>query len=169
MLTSTLIINLSFLGAGLIAGYFLAYALRPVKKGQKELESRLAEAQNELNSYEKKVTDHFRGASKSLSNLSQSYEGVLEHLASGALHLANADVGRQIAHAGLDSKKGINLTSDENLSPPKDYAPKAPGGVLSEEYGLKETKVATDIQHAAHSGSDYASEEADDDPTLNIN
>lgn len=169
MLTSTLITNLSFLGAGLIAGYFLARALRPVQKGQKELESRLAEAQDELNSYEKKVADHFRGASKSLSNLSQSYEGVLEHLASGALHLANTDIGCQIAHAGLNAKKGINLTSDENLRPPKDYAPKVPGGILSEEYGLKETKVATNVQPAAHSGSDYASEDADDDPTLNIN
>ena len=166
MLTTALIINLLLLGAGILAGYFFAQAFRPVQRERKEIEAKLIEAQNELNNYQQKVADHFRNTSGAISNLSENYKEVLGHLASGALHLANTDVSRQIVNSTLDATQDVSLDSNSDLKPPKDYAPKVPGGVLSEEYGLKETAIiATTLTETE---LDYITEN-DDDPTLDIN
>jgi len=166
LLTSALIINLLSLGAGAAAGYFFAQTFRPVQRERKEIEDKLVEAQNELNNYQQKVADHFRNTSGAISNLSENYKEVLGHLASGALHLANADVSRQIVNSTFDATEDVSLASNSDLKPPKDYAPKVPGGVLSEEYGLKETTITATTPTEAE--LDYITEN-DDDPTLNIN
>ena len=173
MLTSTLFVNLLFLGAGVIAGFFLAKALRPAQKdnkSQKELAVQLAETQDDFSNYQQEVAAHFRKTSEVVSGLSKSYKSLLESFASAALHLTTADISRQIINSAFDADKTMNLASEDNLKPPKDYAPKAPGGVLSEEYGLKEDSSLTNAQHIpSNSELDCALEEGNDDPTLNVN
>jgi hypothetical protein len=78
----------------------------------------------------------------------------------------NTDVSRQILNPVFDKSEDINLESSADVQPPKDYAPKVPGGVLSEEYGLKE--AVKPVSNPATSDSAYMAEN-DDDPTLNIN
>ncbi len=172
MLTSTLFVNLLFLGAGVIAGFFLAKALRPPQKdnkSQKELAVQLAETQDDFSNYQQEVAAHFRKTSELVSGLSKSYKSLLESFASAALHLTTADISRQIINSAFDADKTMNLASEDNLKPPKDYAPKAPGGVLSEEYGLKEDSSLTNAQHAP-SNSELACslEEGNDYTTLNV-
>jgi uncharacterized protein len=172
LLTSTLFVNLLFLGAGIVAGFFLAKALRPTQKeskNQKALAIQLAEAQDDLSNYQQEVAAHFRKTSEVVSDLSKSYKSVLENFASAALYLTTADISRQIINSTFDTDKTVDLVSKNNLKPPKDYAPKAPEGVLSEEYGLKEYRFLTNTQHASsNSEAHFTLEEDDDDPTLNI-
>tara|TARA_B110000444_G_C18847402_1_gene603038 strand:+ start:1528 stop:2028 length:501 start_codon:yes stop_codon:yes gene_type:complete len=166
LLISNLIIYLSLLVIGAIAGYFVSRALQPIQKEQKEIENKLIEAQSELKDYQQKVADHFRSTSKAVSSLSKNYKSVVEELASGALHLASTDVSRQILNSVFDKSEDVNLDSSTDIQPPKDYAPKVPGGVLSEEYGLKESE--NPVNDPTNSDSSYVAEN-DDDPTLNIN
>ena len=172
MLTSTLIVNLLLLGAGVIAGFFLAKALRPAQKdnkSQKELAAQLAETQDDFSNYQQEVAAHFRKTSEVVSDLSKSYKSVLESFASAALHLTTADISRQIMNSAFDADKTMGLASEDDLKPPKDYAPKAPEGILSEEYGLKEARSLTNFQHIpSNNETDCTLEEGNDDPTLNI-
>ncbi|MFT7266677.1 MAG: uncharacterized membrane-anchored protein YhcB (DUF1043 family) [Porticoccus sp.] len=172
MLTSTLLVNLLLLCAGVTAGFFLAKALRPVQKenkNQKELAIQLAETQDDLSNYQQEVAAHFRKTSEVVSDLSKSHKSVLESFASAALHLTTADISRQIINSTFGADKTMSLASEDNLQPPKDYAPKAPGGILSEEYGLKEDRSLTNAQHiSSNSETDCTLEEGNDDPTLNI-
>ena len=166
MLTSNLIIYLSLLVVGAIAGYFLSKAFQPIQQEQKEVESKLIEAQRELKDYQQEVANHFRATSKAISSLSKNYKCVVEQLAGGALNLASTDVSRQILNSVFDKSEGVNLDSSTDIQPPKDYAPKVPGGVLSEEYGLKE--AVSPVSNPTISDSAYVAEN-DDDPTQNIN
>ena len=166
MLTSNLIIYLSLLLAGAVAGYFASRAFKPIQKEQKDVENKLIEAQRELKDYQQEVASYFRTTSKAVSDLSKNYKCVVEQLASGAIHLANTDVSRQILNSVFDKNEDVNLDSSTDIQPPKDYAPKVPGGVLSEEYGLKE--AVNPVDNPAISDSAYVAEN-DDDPTLNIN
>ncbi len=166
MLISNFIIYISLTLTGAVAGYYLAQKLRPIQKEQKEIENKLVETQKELSDYQQKVADHFRNTSKDASNLSKNFESLLEQLASGALQLANTDISRQILNSSSNKTGDAGFHLSENIKPPKDYAPKVPGGVLNEKYGLDETKDS--INNPANSDSPYVTE-SDDDPTLNIN
>jgi uncharacterized membrane-anchored protein YhcB (DUF1043 family) len=166
LLTSNLVIYLSLMVVGAIAGYFASRAFKPIQKEQKDIQNKLIEAQRELKDYQQEVANHFRATSKAVSSLSKNYKCVVEQLASGALHLVNTDVSRQILNPVFDKSEDINLESSADVQPPKDYAPKVPGGVLSEEYGLKE--AVKPVSNPATSDSAYMAEN-DDDPTLNIN
>ncbi len=151
---------------GAIAGYFASRAFKPIQKEQKDVEKKLMEAQRELKDYQQEVANHFRATSKAVSSLSKNHKYVVEQLASGALHLVNTDVSRQILNPVFDKSEDVNLDSSTDIQPPKDYAPKVPGGVLSEEYGLKE--AVSPVSNPATSDSAYVTVN-DDDPTLNIN
>ena len=109
MLTSNLIIYLSLLLAGAVAGYFASRAFKPIQKEQKDVENKLIEAQRELKDYQQEVASYFRTTSKAVSDLSKNYKCVVEQLASGAIHLANTDVSRQILNSVLTKMKTLTL------------------------------------------------------------
>lgn len=126
-------------GAGL--GAFLLYLFR-AQVYSRELEQRLHEAENTLQSYQRDVAEHFAQTSQLVNNLTQSYRDVHEHLANSALKLATPAISRQIldsANANLVSTEKTYI-SEQNFVPPRDWAPKAAGakGSLSEEFGLHE-------------------------------
>lgn len=126
-------------GAGL--GAFLLYLFR-AQVYSRELEQRLHEAENTLQSYQRDVAEHFAQTSQLVNNLTQSYRDVHEHLANSALKLATPAISRQILESAnanmLNSEK--TYISEQNFQPPRDWAPKTAGakGALSEEFGLRE-------------------------------
>lgn len=109
---------------------------------QKDLEDRLQSSRKELDQYQHDVAQHFADTSKLVSNLTQSYKEVHDHLAKGAIQLTNAEITKQILEAGdrqlgLEAKEALD---ELEFEPPKDWAPKTPGqpSTLSEEFGLVE-------------------------------
>ncbi|MGS2724191.1 YhcB family protein [Porticoccus sp. GXU_MW_L64] len=165
MSTTVVITALICLVAGAVIGMLLSRLTNPEQQKVRELESKLQQAENSLKDYQQEVTEHFIQTSGLINNLTQSYKAVHEHMASSAMHLANPDISRQLVNAGTGK---LTDNSSEPLAgtppePPKDYAPKAPGGVLSEEYGLKD-----DYGIEARPGHQVANDENDneDDPTL---
>ena len=141
MSSTTIIIALICLAAGAVIGLLLARLSNPEQQQVRELEGKLQRAEDGLKDYQQEVTEHFVQTSGLINNLTQSYKAVHEHMAGSAMHLANPDISRQLVNAGTG--KLTNNSADSTLSetqpePPKDYAPKAPGGILSEGYGLKD-------------------------------
>jgi uncharacterized membrane-anchored protein YhcB (DUF1043 family) len=117
----------------------------------KDLEARHNTLQSEYNQYQQNVAQHFVDTSRLIIETQQRQQELREHLVRGALHLTSADVSRAILAQGDEEQPLTESAALENLdpadlSPPKDWAPKAPGegGVLSEEFGLKEESEEVD-------------------------
>ena len=140
-LTALIITGLICLLGGCAIGAMLVRTINPQQQQNKDLESRLVQAEEKLGEYQKEVNEHFAETSQLVNSLTQSYKDVHEYLANSALKLTDPAISQQM----LEAAKG-NLSDDEliinedNLEMPRDWAPKAPGqtGALSEEYGLKE-------------------------------
>ena len=136
-----------------------------------ELEKKLEHSEQQLKRYQQEVTEHFITVSHLTTNMAQSYRQIHEHLATSAIRLASPEIGRQLLKAGgsdlsLVDEDGNPLISAEDIQPPRDYAPKVPGGILSEEYGLDENDLSKGHPDAANSGD--KPDEDDSDPTHNV-
>ena len=89
-----------------------------------------------------------------------------------ALLDCSPEIGRQLLKSGgsdlnLTDEDGNPLLSAEDVQPPRDYAPKVPGGILSEDYGLAENednKAQPDTESADLNDND----DDDDDPTSKV-
>ena len=128
-------------GAALTA---LALRSSQNQKDSRELEQRLEQAENKFNDYQQEVSEHFSTTADLVNNLTQNYKEVHEYLADSALKLSNAEHSRaflESANSQLPNNVQITL-SEENLEPPRDWAPKTPGrkGALSEDYGMDEER-----------------------------
>ena len=135
-----------------------------------ELEKRLEHSEQQLKRYQQEVTEHFLTVSQLTTNMAQSYRQIHEHLATSAIRLASPEVGRQLLKAGgsdlsLVDEEGNPLISAEDIQPPRDYAPKVPGGILSEDYGLNDSDLSKGQASAANSVDE---DEDDSDPTHNV-
>ncbi|MDA9569906.1 DUF1043 family protein [Porticoccaceae bacterium] len=173
MSTLTIIITAAtffLIGAGL--GHLFARQNKSGDHSARDLEKKLAQSERQLKRYQQEVTEHFLKVSHLTTNMSQSYRQIHEHLATSAIRLASPEIGRQLLKSGgsdlnLTDEDGKPLISAEDVQPPRDYAPKVPGGILSEDYGLgnnEETKAQPDT--AEENLSD--SEAEDDDPTSKV-
>lgn len=191
--TTLLLTALAALAVGLVVGYLLTRTLHPQEKQRKEMEDQLAKVQQAQKDYQHKVTEHFAETSTLVNALTESYRDLHEHLASSAMRLTSPEISRQLIEAGygrIGEKTGnaalAHTVSADMPAPPKDYAPKVPGGVLSEDYGLDDTddlppraRESRDTtkrgKQGAHDTStptgplDAAAEnDANDDPTLKV-
>lgn len=137
-LESLIIIAVIALAVGVVVGIFVGRLWVPPEH-QKDLEQRLSSAKSELDTYQQDVAQHFMETSKRVGELTQSYRDLHEHLAKGALSLANTEIGRQLLEAGANQDHITDLEG-ASIEPPRDWAPKMPGsqGMLSEEFGLKD-------------------------------
>ena len=111
---------------------------------QKSLESQLLESRQDLEKYQQEVAHHFAETSKLVTNLTESYKAVHDHLSKGAVLLTTPSISQKMMQAG-SPELGIESKDDvatETFEPPKDWAPKTPGqdGVLSEQFGLSENE-----------------------------
>lgn len=166
---TVLLIGLLCAVSGLVIGLLAGRTLHPREQERKAAERKLKEAQERLQDYEHEVTEHFIKTSELFNNLSHSYRDVHEHLAASAMRLTGADASKKMVDAGFGrlEERGAML-STEMPEPPKDYAPKVPGGILSEEYGLRDDNVSRDNLRAKVA-NDAAEETNDnDDPTLKV-
>jgi uncharacterized membrane-anchored protein YhcB (DUF1043 family) len=134
-----------------------------------ELQKKLDKRDQQLKRYQQEMSDHFITVSHLAANVTQSYKQIHEHLASSAIRLASPEIGRQILKSGggdlsLHDNDGNPLIDLEDVQAPRDYAPKVPGGVLSEEYGL--TEAENDDDAIIENQPETAKEKID--PTENI-
>lgn len=106
---------------------------------QKSLERQLSTAQQSLDTYQQDVAKHFLETANKVSDLSESYRNLHDHLATGALSLANTEIGKELIAAG-DQPPASGRIGHTSVEAPKDWAPRKPGkeGTLSEEYDLKD-------------------------------
>lgn len=173
MLIITALIALSL---GLVLGYMLTRGLHPEAKQRRELEDKLQRKIEEHKQYQHDVTQHFMTTANLVNDLTESYRGLHEHLASSAMQLTSPEISRQLVDAGYGAiadrgRAPVMIDPNNPPEPPKDYAPKVPGGVLSEDYGLadEETTSTAPVSNRA-ANIDYAAEsdDLDDDPTLKV-
>lgn len=135
-----------------------------------ELQKQLDKSNQQLKRYQQEMSDHFITVSHLTANVTQSYRQIHEHLASSAIRLASPEIGRQLLKSGggdlsLHDNDGNPLIDLEDIQAPRDYAPKVPGGVLSEEYGLTE---ADNDDATAPVNNEIEANEGKADPTENI-
>lgn len=149
-------------GAGL--GAFLLYLFR-AQVYSRELEQRLHEAENTLQSYQRDVAEHFAQTSQLVNNLTQSYRDVHEHLANSALKLATPAISRQILESANSTLLGTEKSyiNEQSFEAPRDWAPKTGGskGALSEDFGLHDDHHDThDTNSVPHEGeNEYSLDE----------
>ena len=165
---TTIIISAAcfLIGAGL--GHLYSRKNQPSDRSTQDLEKKLAKTEQQLRRYQQEVTEHFLKVSHLTTNMTQSYRKIHEHLATSAIRLASPEIGRQLLKASgtelnLTDEDGNPLLSTEDIQPPRDYAPKVPGGVLSEDYGLND-EGAVD----GEDNEDDGTLEDDGDPTQKI-
>jgi uncharacterized membrane-anchored protein YhcB (DUF1043 family) len=147
MSTLTIIITAAtffLIGAGI--GHLFSRKNQSGDQTVQELENKLIQSENQLKRYQQEVTEHFLKVSHLTTNMSQSYRQIHEHLATSAIRLASPEIGRQLLKSGgsdlnLTDEDGKPLINPEDVQPPRDYAPKVPGGILSEDYGLGENEA----------------------------
>jgi|TARA_B110000238_G_C15964532_1_gene368941 uncharacterized membrane-anchored protein YhcB (DUF1043 family) len=137
----------------------------------RDIEKQLKESEQKLKRYQQEVTEHFVTVSQLTTNMTQSYRQIHEHLATNAIRLASPEIGRQLLKAGgsdfsLVDADGKSLIQAGDIKPPRDYAPKVPGGILSEGYGLDDNDLSKGHPNAANSAGDE--QEDDSDPTHNV-
>lgn len=157
------------MAVGFIIGYVLNKTTSPEEKQKKKLELELQQSREEFRHYQHQVTEHFLGTSQQFAELTRNYKLLHEHLAQGAMDLASPEISRQMLEAGKsDSQEsaGSLVYPGRVPSPPKDYAPKVPGGVLSEHYGLQDETHRSSVSPLTIAGE--ADDNDDGDPTLKV-
>ena len=172
MSTLTIILTAAtffLIGAGL--GHLFARQNKSGDHSVRDLEKKLAHSERQLKRYQQEVTEHFLKVSHLTTSMSQSYRQIHEHLATSAIRLASPEIGRQLLKSGgidlnLTDEDGNPLINAEDVQPPRDYAPKVPGGILSEDYGLDENENSKKSSDA--SDENVTDSDDDDDPTSKV-
>ena len=170
MITLTMILTAAaffLIGAGL--GHLYSRNKQTGDRSVYDLKKKLEHSERQLKRYQQEVTEHFLKVSHLTTNMSQSYRQIHEHLATSAIRLASPEIGRQLLKAGgseltLTDEDGNPLINAEDVQPPRDYAPKAPGGILSEDYGLSNNNSDKSHPNAAEAVDGDGNE--DSDPTI---
>jgi hypothetical protein len=165
LLTTLIIAVIAFL-AGAGATFFYLRHLEDNESGTGDLQRKLEKSEQRLKRYQQEVSEHFIAVSHLTTNVAQSYRQIHEHLATSAIRLASPEIGRQLLKSGgsslsLVDADGNPLVSAEDLEAPRDYAPKVPGGILSEAYGLVDGDDETD----AFTEDSESTDEESRDPT----
>ena len=154
---------------GAILGYLWAFLNAKQRIPLQNIEKELANNENNLNLLQQEVNDHFTNLTAHVQQVSESCQELQVYLASTAVNLAGPEVSRQIlkttklgdqlneSDLGMAYKKGL-------IGAPKDYAPKVPGGILSEGYGLDESAENASIVQTAETPEENEAA----DPTLQI-
>ena len=136
-------VALAFTIIGAVIGYFAAQRTSTAQQNQRQLQTRLTEMQEQQESYQSEVSEHFSKTADLLNQLTDSYRDVHNHLASGVQMLGNEEAGDSIKTLP-DDDKPAKLEHDENITPPLDYAPKdSPDqpGMLNEGFGIEKAKA----------------------------
>ena len=136
-----------------------------------DLQKKLVKSEQHLKQYQQEVSQHFITISHLTASVTQSYRDINEQLVSSAMRLASPEIGRQLLKSGgsdlsLLDPNGNPLVDLEDVEVPRDYAPKVPGGILSEEYGLKDEQEDLKSDRTVIDNDNLAIQETD--PTENV-
>lgn len=136
-----------------------------------DLQKKLVKSEQHLKQYQQEVSQHFITISHLTASVTQSYRDINEQLVSSAMRLASPEIGRQLLKSGgsdlsLLDPNGNPLVDLEDVEVPRDYAPKVPGGILSEEYGLKDEQEDPKSNRTVIDNENLAMQETD--PTENV-
>ena len=136
-----------------------------------DLQKKLVLSEQHLKQYQQEVSQHFITISHLTASVTQSYRDINEQLVSSAMRLASPEIGRQLLKSGgsdlsLLDPNGNPLVDVEDVEVPRDYAPKVPGGILSEEYGLKDEQEDPKSDRTVIDNENLAMQETD--PTENV-
>ena len=136
-----------------------------------DLQKKLVKSEQHLKQYQQEVSQHFITISHLTASVTQSYRDINEQLVNSAMRLASPEIGRQLLKSGgsdlsLLDPNGNPLVDLEDVEVPRDYAPKVPGGILSEEYGLKDEQEDPKSDRTVIDNENLAMQETD--PTENV-
>ena len=136
-----------------------------------DLQKKLVQSEQHLKQYQQEVSQHFITISHLTASVTQSYRDINEQLVSSAMRLASPEIGRQLLKSGgsdlsLLDPNGNPLVDLKDVEVPRDYAPKVPGGILSEEYGLKDEQEDPKSDRTVIDNENLAIQETD--PTENV-
>lgn len=157
--------------AGSAATYIFLKNIKSNESNSNDLQKKLDKSNQRLKSYQQEVSEHFIAVSHLTNNVTQSYREIHEHLVGSAIRLASPEIGRQLLKSrgsdlALLDPDGNRLIGLEDVEVPRDYAPKVPGGILSEGYGLKDSDPE-DVSKEKKPNIDNLAF-ADSDPTENV-
>ncbi|MFT5721789.1 MAG: uncharacterized membrane-anchored protein YhcB (DUF1043 family) [Motiliproteus sp.] len=123
---------------GIILGLLIARRSSSSRSKDALIEE-LNEARREFEDYKIDVSTHFAKTADLVNNLTSSYRDVHQHLSSSASQLCS-DEPLLISLERPAEAAVTETDADDEIEPPRDYAPKADPkseGTLSEQYGLK--------------------------------
>lgn len=140
--------------AGIATGIAYSRRFTAESQHQRDLEKHLERLQEQQKGYQHEVAEHFTDTAKLLSNLTESYRNVHNHLAGGAENLCKDNVPPEVISRLPDnaSEYGADDAAYQNVSQPLDYAPKSSPyetGMLNEEFGIEKNPAehtALDIE-----------------------
>jgi len=168
--TDPITIALASLAVGLVIGTLVGRTLSSATKQRRTLTEELRQKDDELKTYQHKVTEHFITTSELVNNLTHSYKEVHQHLAASAMTLTNPEISNKLLEAG-SGNLGITHTVDSSAidspQPPKDYTPDI-NGVLDESYGLEKDKAKATKAQPAEESAESESNGEEDDPTTKV-
>ncbi len=165
----TILAGIGSFVSGAILGYLWAFRNAKQRIPLQNIEKELANNENNLNLLQQEVNDHFINLTTHVQQVSESCQNLQVYLTSTGVNLAGPEVSRQILKTtklgdqlnegdlGMAYKKGL-------IGAPKDYAPKVPGGILSEGYGLDDSAENSSIVQTAETSEENEAT----DPTLQI-
>lgn len=138
------LIAIASLGLGLVAGYFFGKHGTKQARQAEELQQQLAANEKALADYKEEVMDHFQESAELVSNLTEAYRHVHNHIAEGASKLTTATLEGPILK-NLPDKETLEAIMPapmhaESISAPLDYAPKtgtSKPGMLDDAYGIE--------------------------------
>lgn len=178
-MSTLILVALICLIVGAVVGSLLTKTLHPQEKLRRELQDELTRAREEHKNYQQEVSEHFAQTADLVRNLSHNFQTVHEQLTQSAVRLATPEISHKLMRAtsGTTLGAGKGSVSDTTLSalvpePPRDYAPKVPGGILSEHYGLEHdlaSRTATPSEATKKGGIKSEGRlDEDEDPTLKV-
>ncbi|MBV33785.1 MAG: hypothetical protein CMK36_10195 [Porticoccaceae bacterium] len=143
--TDTVLIAATTFVAGIILGYLASFQFSKSNGFSRSTSEDLKRTKKEHSEYKNLVNQHMIKLSEQTRKLARNYRDIHEQLTLSSARLASQEVTNQIFQhhrSGFfsstlgESSRDLNST----VEPPKDYAPKVPGGILSEEYGLQDNE-----------------------------
>ena len=143
-----IIAGLSFIAGAISITVFKSFNQVSTNETE-EISKKLQKSDLELKEYQQAVSEHFLVLSQLVTNVINGYKDINEHLTKSALRLSSPEIGKQLLknnNSKLADLEAVHQKIDlSNIDIPRDYAPKVPGGVLSEGYSVKqEDKSDTD-------------------------
>ena len=134
------------LAVGIVIGITFTRRLGTDAIRVQQLEEKLESMSESHMEYRNNVSEHFNTTSELINQMTDSYKKVYGHLAIGAQDLCSDKVAEKLLPLQPDAMfEDETVSSNQNqIEAPKDYATKTnPNqvGALSEDFGLKNTKV----------------------------